>query len=61
MSRAPSPTPSTSSELSISEEDQLKLMNELIQNAEKACRINTATDEMQDDELLTLTGEDDLP
>jgi hypothetical protein len=61
MSRPPSPTPSTSSELSISEDEQLKLMDELIKNAEKACRINTATDEAQDDELLMLTAEDDLP
>ena len=36
-------------------------MNELIERAEKSCRINTTTDEAQDDELLTLTGEDDLP
>ncbi|KAF8610459.1 Fcf2-domain-containing protein [Ceratobasidium sp. AG-I] len=61
MSRAPSPAPSTSSESSISEESQMKLMNELIQKATKACSINTATDEVQDDELLTLTGEDELP
>lgn len=61
MSRAPSPALSTSSESSISEESQLQLMNELIQKARKACNIDTATDELQDDELLTLTGEDELP
>jgi len=61
MSRAPSPALSTSSESSISEESQLKLMDELIQKATRACNINTATDEVQDDELLTLTGEDELP
>ena len=61
MSRAPSLAPSTSSESSISEESQLELMNELIQKAKKACSLNTATDEIQDGELLTLTGEDELP
>lgn len=61
MSRAPSPTPSTSSEASISEESQQRLMKELLDKAVKACTINTATDEAQGEELLTLTGEDDLP
>ncbi|KAG8738578.1 hypothetical protein FRC12_016705 [Ceratobasidium sp. 428] len=61
MSRVPSPCPSTSSETSTSEEDRMKMMNELIERAERACRANTATDEVRDDELLTLTGEDELP
>lgn len=39
----------------------MRLMNELLQKAEKACRANTATDELHDDEILTLTGEDELP
>ncbi|QRV86429.1 rRNA-processing protein Fcf2 [Ceratobasidium sp. AG-Ba] len=61
MSRAPSPTPSTSSDSSLSEEAQTTLMKELLQKAERACRVNTATDDVQDDELLTLAGEDELP
>ncbi|KAB5593706.1 RRNA-processing protein Fcf2 [Ceratobasidium theobromae] len=61
MSRAPSPAPSTSSEASISEESQKRILEELIQKAEKACTVNTATDEAEEEELLTLAGEDDLP
>ncbi|KAG9118828.1 hypothetical protein FRC07_006469 [Ceratobasidium sp. 392] len=61
MPRALSPSPSTSSESSIPEETQIQLMNELLQAAERACRANTATDEPQDDEVLTLTHEDELP
>ncbi|CAE6463195.1 unnamed protein product [Rhizoctonia solani] len=61
MSRAASPTPSTSSEVSISEESQKKLLEELLEKAIKACNVNTATDEADEEELLTLTGEDELP
>jgi hypothetical protein len=61
MSRAASPTPSTSSEASLSEEIQKKLLDELLQKAVKACTMNTATDEASEEEVLTLTGEDDLP
>ncbi|KAJ1310058.1 hypothetical protein OPQ81_006810 [Rhizoctonia solani] len=61
MSRAASPTPSTSSEASISEESQKKILDELLEKAIKACTVNTATDEASEEELLTLTSEDELP
>ncbi|CAE6348183.1 unnamed protein product [Rhizoctonia solani] len=61
MSRAASPTPSTSSEASLSEESQKKILDELLEKAIKACTANTATDEANEEEVLTLTGEDDLP
>ncbi|CAE6523755.1 unnamed protein product [Rhizoctonia solani] len=61
MSRAASPTPSTSSEISISEESQKKILDELLEKAIKACTVNTATDEVNEEELLTLVGEDELP
>ncbi|KDN51635.1 hypothetical protein RSAG8_00180, partial [Rhizoctonia solani AG-8 WAC10335] len=61
MSRAASPTPSTSSEISISEESQKRILDELLEKAIKACTVNTATDEANEEELLTLAGEDDLP
>ncbi|CAE6454926.1 unnamed protein product, partial [Rhizoctonia solani] len=61
MSRAASPTPSTSSEISISEESQKKILDELLEKAIKACTVNTATDEVNEEELLTLAGEDELP
>ncbi|KAG8732493.1 hypothetical protein FRC11_013238 [Ceratobasidium sp. 423] len=61
MSRAVSPTPSTSSEASISEENQKRILDELLEKAVKACTVNTATDEANEEELLTLAGEDELP
>ncbi|CAE7153802.1 unnamed protein product [Rhizoctonia solani] len=61
MSRPASPTPSTSSEISISEESRKKILDELFEKAVKACAVNTATDEASAEELLTLGGEDELP
>ncbi|CAE6519837.1 unnamed protein product [Rhizoctonia solani] len=61
MSRAVSPTPSTLSEVSISEESQKRILDELLEKAVKACTVNTATDEANEEELLTLTAEDELP
>ncbi|CAE6484505.1 unnamed protein product [Rhizoctonia solani] len=61
MSRAASPTPSTSSEASLSEESQKKILEEILEKAVKACTVNTATDEANEEDVLTLTGDDDLP